>query len=546
MGIPSRGIHGLREAGLSMSTAVIQVPFEIVQKWQEIVNIIAEIIHVPSALVMKAEPPNIKVFVSSESNGNPYERDELAPLNTGLYCETVMKTRQSLLVPDALRDEEWKSNPDIKLGMISYLGFPVTWPDGQIFGTICVLDKKENSYSELYRKFVLQCRDVLQADLRTLARLSGELTRSEAYLEEAQRLSHTGSFGWRVSTGEIVWSKESFRIFGYDQSLAVTLDMVLQRAHPEDRALTQTTLDRASRDGKDFDYEYRLLMPDGSIKHVHVAAHAVGDQADQLEFIGAVMDVTEARRVEEQMHQARADLAHVARVTTLGELTAAIAHEINQPLTTLVTQGRACLRWLAHEPPNLGEGRSSVEAMIDSGIRAAEVISRLRAMMKKSAPHRDLLNINDAILAVIALVGPEAQRNRVLLRTELSNDLPLVLGDRIQLQQVILNLIMNAIEAMRGIDQTQRKVLVVSRKDESKGALVEVQDSGAGLEGLALDRLFDAFYTTKPDGLGIGLAVSRTIIESHGGKLRALPSVPRGAVFQFQLPTNGEVIEQPL
>jgi GAF domain-containing protein len=199
---------------MSMPTA--EVPFEIVHKWQEIVNIIAEIIHVPSALVMKVEPPNIKVFVSSESHSNPYESNELAPLNTGLYCETVMKTRQSLLVPDALRDKEWKSNPDIKLGMISYLGFPVSWPDGQIFGTICVLDRKENSYSELYRKFVLQCRDVLEADLRALARLSGELTRSEAYLEEAQRLSHTGSFGWRVSTGEIVLSKESFRIFGYD------------------------------------------------------------------------------------------------------------------------------------------------------------------------------------------------------------------------------------------------------------------------------------------------------------------------------------------
>jgi transcriptional regulator with GAF, ATPase, and Fis domain len=231
-----------------MSTA--EVPFEIVHKWQEIVNIIAEIVHVPSALVMKVEPPNIKVFLSSESHSNPYERNELAPLNTGLYCETVMKTRQSLLVPDALRDEEWKSNPDIKLGMISYLGFPVSWPDGQIFGTICVLDRKENSYSELYRKFVLQCRDVLEADLRALARLRGELTRSEAYLEEAQRLSHTGSFGWRVSTGEIVWSEESFRIFGYDKSLAVTLDMVVQRTHPEDRALVQTTLERASKEGK--------------------------------------------------------------------------------------------------------------------------------------------------------------------------------------------------------------------------------------------------------------------------------------------------------
>ena len=304
-----------------MSTA--EVPFETIQKWQEIVNIIAEIIHVPSALVMKVEPPNIKVFVSSESNSNPYERNELASLNTGLYCETVMKTRRSLLVPDALRDEDWNSNPDIKLGMISYLGFPVSWPDGQVFGTICVLDRKENSYSDLYRKFVLQCRDVLEADLKTVAKLSGELTRSEAYLEEAQRLSHTGSFGWRVSTGEIVWSKETFKVFGYDPSLAITLDMVIQRVHPEDRAAVQNTLDRASRDGKDFDYEYRLLMPDGSIKHLHVVAHAVKDRTDGLDFIGAIMDVTEARRVEEQMHQARAELAHVARLTTLGEFTAA-------------------------------------------------------------------------------------------------------------------------------------------------------------------------------------------------------------------------------
>jgi PAS domain S-box-containing protein len=520
-----------------------EVPFETVQKWQEIVDIIAEIMHVSSALVMKVEPPNIKVFVSSESNSNPYERNELAPLNTGLYCETVMKTRQSLLVPDALRDEEWKSNPDIKLGMISYLGFPVSWPDGQIFGTICVLDRKENSYSESYRKFVLQCRDVLETDLRALAKLSGELTRSEAYLEEAQRLSHTGSFGWRVSTGEIVWSKESFRIFEYDRSLGVTLDRVIQRVHPEDRALVQRTLDRASRDGKDFDYEHRLLMGDGSIKHVHVVAHAVRDQANELEFIGAVMDVTRARRVEQQMHQARTELAHVARVTTLGKLTGAIAHEINQPLSAVVTGGRACLRWLTKEPPNVEEARSVVEGVIKSGIRAGEVISRLRAMMKKSPAHRELLNINDAILAVIALVSAEAQRNRVVLRTELSNDLPLILGDRIQLQQVILNLVVNAIEATSGIDQSEREVFVVSRKDGYKAALVEVQDSGAGLEGVALDRLFDAFYTTKPDGMGIGLAVSRTIIESPGGQLRALPDVPKGAVFQFRLPTNDAVVE---
>ena len=523
-----------------MSTT--EVPFETVQKWQEIVNIIAEIMHVPSALVMKVEPPNIKVFVSSESHSNPYERNEIAPLNTGLYCETVMKTRRSLLVPDALRDEDWNSNPDIKLGMISYLGFPVAWPDGEIFGTICVLDRKENSYSELYRKFVLQCRDVLESDLKTVAKLSGELTRSEAYLEEAQTLSHTGSFGWKVSTGEIAWSKETFRVFGYDASPSVTLDMVMRRVHPDDRALVQQTLDGASRDGKDFDYEYRLLMPDGSIKHVHVVAHAVKDRADGVDFIGAVMDVTEARRAEQQMHQARAELAHVARVTMLGELAAAIAHEINQPLTAIVAYGHAGLRWLGRKSPDLEEGRSALKEMIDSATRAAEVINRLRAMMKKSPAQRELLNINDEILGVLALVAVEFQRNRVVLRTERSNDLPPLLGDRVQLQQVILNLIVNAIDAMKGIDQAQRELIVISRKDESSGILVEVQDSGAGLEGVALDRLFDAFYTTKPDGMGIGLAVSRTIIESHGGQLLASPRVPKGAAFQFRLPTTNPVI----
>jgi signal transduction histidine kinase len=520
-----------------MSTTVIQVPSEMLQ---EIVNVVAEIVDVPSALVMKVEPPNIKVLVSSESNGNPYERGEVAPLNTGLYCETVMKTNQSLLVPDAMRDDEWNSNPDINLGMISYLGFPIAWPDGRIFGTICVLDRKENAYSGLYRKFLLQCRDLLQSDLNSLAQLSRKLARSEAYLEEAQRLSRTGSFGWSVSTGEITWSEETFRIFGYDKALSITLDMVLQRVHPADRVLVQRNLDRASSDGKDFNFEHRLIMPDDSIKYVHVVAHAVEDRADQLEYVGAVMDVSEGRRLEEQMHQARTELAHVARVMTLGELTAAIAHEVNQPLAALVTSGYACLRWLTAEPPDLEEARSLIKLMIDNGGRAAEVISRLRAMVKKSPPRKDLLNINDAIMEVIALIGAEAQRNRVSLETELSKDLPLVLGDRIQLQQVILNLITNAIQAMSGTDPADQRVLVASRKDGSKRTLVEVRDLGAGLEGIALDRLFDAFYTTKADGMGIGLAVSRTIIESHGGQLWASPNVPKGAVFQFWLPTSDD------
>ena len=207
-----------------MNTLAIPVPSQTIQKWQEIIDLVAELLHVPSALVMKVEPPNIKVFVSSESEGNPYEKDEVASLNTGLYCETVMKTRQLLLVPNALVDAEWKVNPDIKLGMISYMGFPVAWPNGDIFGTICVLDSKRNEYGELYRKFLIQCRDVLQADLTSLQATkelelkvlerTAELRRSEVYLTEAQRLSRTGSFGWSVSRGEIFWAEECFRIYG--------------------------------------------------------------------------------------------------------------------------------------------------------------------------------------------------------------------------------------------------------------------------------------------------------------------------------------------
>ena len=227
----------------------IQVPAQIVEKWQEIIDLLAAVLHVPSALIMKVEHPNIRVFVRSESEGNPYERDERACLNTGLYCETVMKTRQLLLVPDALADQEWNANPDIKLGMISYMGVPVAWPNGDIFGTICVLDSKPNEYSGLYRKLLFQCREVLQADLKSLQastelelkvlERTAELRRSEVYLTEAQRLSRTGSFGWNVSSGEIFWSEESSRIYGYDKALSVTVDMILQRIHPEDLALVQ-------------------------------------------------------------------------------------------------------------------------------------------------------------------------------------------------------------------------------------------------------------------------------------------------------------------
>jgi C4-dicarboxylate-specific signal transduction histidine kinase len=242
---------------------------------------------------------------------------------------------------------------------------------------------------------------------------------------------------------------------------------------------------------------------------------------DVVRLVGALLDITERKQAEETLREARAELAHVTRVATLGEMTASIAHEINQPLAAVVNNASACMRWLAGPTPNLEEARHSAALITSDGHRAGEIISRIRALAQKAPPRRDWLNINETIFEVIALVRSEVQRNRALLKTQLSSDVPLIFGDRIQLQQVILNLIMNAIEAMSGVGDGPRELLVGSGKDNSQGVRVTVRDSGPGLDPDSLDHLFTAFYTTKPQGMGMGLAISRAIIEAHGGRMWA-------------------------
>ncbi len=672
--------------------------------------------------------------------------------------------------------------------------------------------------NELLRSVALQ-----NASSILIARERAE-RRNEAYLAEAQRLSHTGSFGWKVSTGEIIWSEETFRIFQYDRMTKPTMELALQRVHPEDVAFVKQTIERASQDRKDFDHEYRLVMPDGSIKYVHIVAHALSDESGSAEFVGAVMDVTVAKQTEarirqiidtipayawstlpdgsvdfinqrfveftgrsieelqgwgwgsthhpddmprqvavwraalaagepmesevrvlgrdgnyrwllirnvplrdelgniikwygtaieiedrkraevllagekrllemiargdsralilnalcrlveelasgslssillldtnanrlrhgaapslpinyteaidgiaigpsvgscgtaayraepvivsdiatdplwadfrdlalahglracwsrpilssegkvlgtfaiyyreprsptpqdhdlieqithlasiavereqaeEAQRQAQADLAHVHRVTTMGELTASLAHEVNQPIAAAVTNANTCLRWLTREHPDVEGAREAASRIVKDGTRAAEIISRIRLLFKKGTPERELVDLNEVVREMIVLLRGETTRYSISIRTELAADLPQVMGDRVQLQQVMMNLIMNSIDAMKAVEGT-RELAIKSQRAENEQLMVSVSDTGVGLPSQQAEQIFNAFFTTKPHGTGMGLRISRSILESHGGRLWAADNSPRGACFYLTLPTKVE------
>jgi len=497
-----------------------------------------------------------------------------------------------------------------------------------------------------------------------------KLERSEAYLAEAQRLSHTGSFGWRPSTGELIWSAETFRIFQYDRTMTPTVELILQRVHPADAPSVRETIERASQDGRDFEHEYRLVMPDGAVRHVDVVAHALSDQPTRIEFVGAVMDVSDRKRAEgelrrsegylaeaqrlthtgiwawsvtarrsvywsrenyrlfafapedgipsdeafyqrvhpedrervrrevflerpdegshfdvqfrlvlpdgamkyvrstghavrsisgdvleyvgtsidvtdrkraeeerERLRQAQEDLAHVNRVTTMGELTASLAHEVSQPITAAVTDANACVRWLTRDSPDVEEARAAASRVVQDAMRAADIVSRIRLLFTKTTPPRELIDLNEVIRGMVALLRGEATRYSVSIRTDLAAPPPFVVGDRVQLQQVMMNLIMNGTDAMKDMEGT-RELAIKSQPAGHEECLVSVSDTGVGLPAQQADQIFNAFFTTKPHGTGMGLSISRSIVESHGGRLWAGRNSPRGASFYFTLPSK--------
>jgi PAS domain S-box-containing protein len=383
-------------------------------------------------------------------------------------------------------------------------------------------------------------RRVEEDDLEDRKRAEEALRRSEFYLREAQKLTHTGSWAWRVSDRNVVHlSEEWYRVYGYNPSDgAPTWEKRLDLVHPDDRLAWQNTIERAIVEKIDYDVTFRIVLPGGMVKWIRTVGHPVlTATGDLAQFLGSSTDITDHKRAEqehEKLRELEADLAHINRVSMMGEMAASLAHEIKQPIAAAMTSANSCIEWLAHEPPNLDRARAAASKIDKYGNRATEIIDRIRSFYKKSPPHRELVDVNGIIEEILTLLDSEAIRSSVAVRTELTADIPEIMADRVQLQQVFMNLMLNAIEAMRD----EGGELTVKSQRQDGQLLFSVSDTGPGLPTGNVDQIFSAFFTTKPQGSGMGLAISRSIVESHGGRLWATANNGRGATFHFTLPTE--------
>ena len=600
--------------------------------------------------------PSLPPGYSEALDGLPF-KPETGP------CGLAGSLKTQVVMSDIPLDPRWRGANGWNAlasahGLKSVCSTPILSLAGTTLGTFAIYGDEPGDPTPLQQDVIAQITHLASI---AIERAQGEaaLKRSEAFLAQAQRLTLTGSLWWKVATGELTWSDESYRVMGYPTTTTPSVELILNRVHPGDRSLVQESIDRLAGGGANLDFEHRLLMPDGSIKHVHVVVQNVATETEPPEFVGAITDITERKRAEAELrraydhlteaqrlsqtgsftadlerdehfwsdefyricefepgspvtiqrlgeivhpedrplyegaigramagtdpdfyfrivtphgvvkhlrgfahriadrpvfvgavqdvtaskmaqdalNKAGAELAHVSRVTALSALTASIAHEVNQPLSGIMTNAGTCLRMLDANPPNIEGARETARRTIRDGSRASEVVTRLRALFTKREFTLEPLDVNEATREVIALAANGLQRDRIILHSELADDLPAVAGDRIQLQQVILNLLRNASDAMIDVQDRPRRLLVKTERDDRDRVRVTVRDAGRGLPPHSLGSLFDAFFTTKSGGMGIGLFVSRSIVERHQGRLWAQPNDDGpGATFAFDIP----------
>ncbi len=445
---------------------------------------------------------------------------------------------------DQLRDWAWTSavHPDDQ----PRLG--AAWERARDTGEGAECEARLRGANGKYRWFIFRANPLrdeagkivrwygVNTDIEDRKTAEDELRRSEASLSDAQRVSAVGSFTWLPETDEVTLSEELYRIFEFDRDIPATFQQCAAMIHPDDRLLFVEKVANARAGMSHEDVDIRLLMADGRIKHLRTASHATRRSDGRELFIGTIQDITHRRLAEDAVNELRTELAHVSRVSTLGAMTASIAHEVNQPLSGIITNASTSLRMLASDPPNIEGARETARRTIRDGNRAAEVVSRLRAMFSKRSEISDTVNLNEAARDVVALSAGELRRSRANLELDLADDLPLVTGDRIQLQQVILNLLLNASDALGTIEDRPRQIILKTSKDDDGKVRLTVQDNGVGIDPENSAKFFDAFYTTKPTGMGIGLSVSRSIVEHHGGRIWAGANSGPGASFAFAIP----------
>lgn len=625
---------------------------------EEILDATIELLNADFGNVQLCNPQSKALEIVAQRGFKPGFLDHFADASQeSRLCDRAMSQRARVIIDDVETDPHFAPHRQIaaSVGFRAVQATPLFSRNGEPLGILATHFRQPHHSSEHDLRF-LDLYAHLAAEFIERKRAEERLRRNEIYLEEGQRLSHTGSWAWNVSTGEVYWSTEMFRIFDLDPDIVKPgYPDVLQYVHGDDRVRVKKTFEDAVREKKEYELAYRIVWSNGTIRYIHNLAHPVFDgNGTLIEYVGTTIDtteriqaeeaalkahqqidmilesisdnffgldkegrftyfnphaanqmralgrdpdaligrvaweefpdmpnkenvlralservvvvdelyyapleewvenhmypsndgglvtfqryITERKRTEEELRKTQDELAHVTRVTTLGELTASIAHEVNQPLGAIVTNGQACLRLLSSNDLHIKEVREAVECMIADGIRASEVIKRIRRLLKKSKGGKSSYSINDNIREVLALTASELTRNRINVRTELADDLPCVIADRVQIQQVVLNLVLNSKEAMSAACWQPCELLISTEHAES-AIVVTITDTGVGIAPENRERIFAPFFTSKEEGLGLGLSISRTIIESHGGRLWSKPTQNgQGTTFKFTLP----------